>query len=813
MRKHPLALCEHCSLCKTGQFVPSKIIEGSEILFIGEAPGAHEVEQQEPFVGPSGQVLNRAIRLADEDPEAISKTNAVACRPPDNRTPTREEINACMPRLMWEIEQSGARKLVLLGKVARQAVMPVIGHSELADTASEGRGRWLEWNRERHKGEEPFDRRVLATWHPAYVLRQPDQMSTLVQDVAKAYTARATNIHQPPTIIVPEDRAELWDWLRRAPNDAPVAFDIETNQIMWYNRPGQGADPILMLGFCWDPGYSVVVKDELLYDDPGSREVLVDFWRTHTDMAAHNGKFDVTFLRAQLGLPARCDFDTMLAHYTLDENAKHGLKGLAAHEFDLPDYEKDMIARYLRNSNDEYSKIPFKELSTYMGWDVRVTLELRKIYEQRMKAKDTYEWPFKNVLMPGQEYLTDVSIRGFPIDVEYVKKAKEVLEEEEEQLTDELRVMAGDTKLNPNSPAQLAKIIYDKLNLTAPRSLRKVRESPRTTAKEVLAYMVDQHPFVALLQRYRKVMKMRSSYIENLLYYADCQGRVHPDFLVMGTEVGRLACRDPAAQTIPRGKERYGAMIKGAFIAEPGCDLVVVDFSQAELRVAAVLSGEPFLLDVYANDRDLHTEATIKMYGTPEDIARQRDVSLEEAHDIWDELRVRLKMFNFAYLYGGNEFSFSQDAGMPLALARQFVHDYEQAMPVLAAWKRKMLRLAMLRGYVESPFGRRRHFPLITEENRDEARKASVHAPVAGTASDLTLLAGKRLNDEGFHVHLLVHDSCIFSAPKEQSLEMAQYAAQVFKETGEEHLPQVAWKADYKISDRWAKPPQLIRVA
>jgi DNA polymerase I len=295
------------------------------------------------------------------------------------------------------------------------------------------------------------------------------------------------------------------------------------------------------------------------------------------------------------------------------------------------------------------------------------------------------------------------------------------------------------------------------------------------------------------LTEYRRVAKMQSSYVDNLVTFIDLNGRVHADFRITGTEVGRLSVSDPALQTIPRAGDYYGSLIRSLFIARPGYKIVVVDYSQAELRVFACLSGEPFLIKVYMDGRDLHTEVAVAMFGS----------------GYTKEQRVLCKMFNFSYVYGGNEHSFAQDSGLNIQIASQFVHDYDRLMPIGKQFKQDQLKLLRAQGYVESVFGRRRHFPLITPETLDEARKAAVHMPCAGTASDLTLLSALDAKDRGIPVCLTVHDSVLAECREDLANEQAEEIAHIMQSNGTKFMPQVPWKADIDIGDSWAKAPEI----
>lgn len=820
-RKHPLAKCELCPLANR-PYVPSYVPPGDiNVIVVAEAPGHEETVKGRPLVGPSGQLLAKAVKRSGEDPNHMARLNVCCCRPERNEDPDPTAIWACLPRLTHELAQIDQKRVLTLGKVATETLLPLIGQSEAVKTnVSTRRGRWYQ-----HTSGARLHKAVMPTWHPAYVLRKPTEAPQMFNDVAKAFKEdpdHLHNIHKTPQVIIPETLQQLEALLAKCPDDAWVAFDIETTNVQWYPTARRPADTIMMVQLCWDTSFGVVISDILLYDWPGTTAVMQRFFE-RVKVTAHNGKFDVVFCRSQLGWGEWCrvDFDTMLAHYALDETEKHGLKILAQEIFGLPDYEADLIKEYLRSVNDDYGKIPFDKLAQYAVWDVAVTLELRERFWDALEEEGRLEWPMLNLLMPAQDRFTKSQLEGIPIDPDYLTRAAERLQAEMDDLVAKMRAMAGKPDLNPNAPQQVAVVLYDDLGLPVPPKDRKSKKKTnRPTDHAARSFLAGMHPFVDLLAQYRRVAKIRSSYLVNLFDYIDLDGRVHPDFVVIGTEVGRLAMRDPAAQTIPRPSDYYGAVARGAFAAnvlteaerhdprlQGGDDefvFVIADFSQAELRAAAHYSQEPFLIRVYDEDRDLHDEGTYSMFGKPEDVGGYR---------AWKERRVNVKMFNFAYLYGGNEYSFAQDSGLPIDQARDFVRRYEANMPVLAQWKREQFAHAIKHGYVDTIFGRRRHFPVIDRGDRalmDEIRKASVHAVVAGTASDLTTLAAIELIDAGINVVLMVHDSIIVRCLRSCAAEVSRQVESAMLRVANHYLDRVKWKADAEITSRWATPPQFL---
>lgn len=761
IRKAPLAECQYCPL-KSEAFVPSHGSFDAKWVVIGEAPGANEVEEGVPFVGKSGQLLQAAFEQAGATLDDAYRINVVACRPPNNRQPTELEIKCCHPRFVAELRET-KNPLLALGLTACNTLR--IDFKQ--------RGAWLNWE----------NRPVKLAWHPSYVLREPNEAPVFLAEIASYVRGpEAIRIFDPKVVWV----HTAWDLqyaLNECLDNAWVSFDIETDQVQWYDTPEKKADAILMLQLAWCEEFGIVIPDDLLYDNPLVPPMLNEFF-SRVRTVGHNAKFDAVFLRSHIGVDPQVKFDTLLAQYILDEGMPRGLKPIAALEFGMPDYEEELISEYLNSRNDRYSKIDPEALAKYGVLDVVSTLVLREVFEARLKERGQYEWPFMQIIMEASKVLETVEMRGFAIDDTAIDDITTLFDRKIEERADDVRGLAGDPLLNPNSPAQLAVVLYDELKLPMPRS-RKIK--PRSTSADALEVLKGMHPMISAIKDYRRVKKLNTSYVQNVKKFRDLEGRVHGNFLIYGTEVGRLAVRDPALQTVPRPDDEYGAMIRGMYCAKPGYVLIVADYSQAELRVVAVYSKEPFLLKAYREERDLHSEVALAMYGP----------------NFTKAQRVICKMFNFSYVYGGSEYSFAESSGLPIEVARQFVRDYNKAMPVSLQWKKDQLQRAIDDGYVETIFGRRRHFPLIVPENYDDVRKACVHMVVASTASDLTLMSLVQAEKAGIPVVLSVHDSVLAEVRKEDAKDAALELRRIMTSTGDKYLPEVPWKVDVEIRQKW----------
>jgi len=787
------AKCDACPL-RAAPYVPSHIPEHPTFIIVGEAPGADEVVQGRPFVGRAGKLLQSRLEVVGLSFDEAAVLNVASCRPPNNVLPP-EAARCCLPGLAAEIrrisEVCGRLYVLALGQTATVALYPQ--GASLTMTAL--RGRWL-------KGV------CLPTWHPAYVLRAPSRDTEFRGDLEKF--ARVVRGEEPgegtpplPRAVVAKSTDEADEFL--SARSGVWAFDLETDQIDWQR------DRILCMCIATATDECIIIPDSLLYTPDCASMLIRQFDRTDVKWVGHNAKFDMHFLAHQVGVHnVHVDYDTLIAHYALDENSPHALKTLLYEFFGYTDYERELVQRFLRSRNDRYSKVPRKYLYTYVALDATLTLRLWFELERRLRDEGLFERPFLWPLMASQPVLLQMELRGVAVSRDAIERLERALDIESRKRLARLFEIAG-MQFNPNAPHQVSHVLYDVLGCPQPPKARGVK--PRSTSKVARAALdrirstLPEHvrEWLQVYSEYKSLDKLRSSYVDNLaqlVFKEGGDGRAHPDFLVYGSETGRLSARDPAIQTIPRpgtaeiGGIPWGKFIRGVFIASEGGVLVAADYSQAELRVAAALSGEEFLLEAYRHDRDLHSEVAIAMFGP----------------QFTKEQRMLCKMFNFSYLYGGTEYSFAESANLPIETARAFVRRYNQVMKRLAAWREEQFRLMREHGYVETRTGRRRRFPLITETNLEDARKASVNMPVQSLASDITLAAlielDRQLKERGWwewaRPIITVHDSLIVDvANRERWRDVACLLRDVMIKAATDLVPEVPWKVDISVGPDW----------
>ncbi len=796
MQKAPYASCNECPLINRPFAGSDPINSDAKYTLVGESAGEMEGRQGKAFVGPSGKLLWATLKQLGVTRDQCNVTNAVLCQPSSNTKVKAQQMTdavaCCKLRLVHELREMGNAPMLILGKIARDAVM---GEEKQGISRTTIHGRWMQ------TPDYKF-RMALSTVHPAAILRATDNARNMFDDITKFVTQALGPIGKlipPPTptytIITNLDQLDKI-------KGSVLAFDLETAHLDLGHK-------ILLMVLSSDanpthayivPGNHPGIDNNVLYStksDPRWKK----FWSRWSVLVGHNAKFDVKFLRHHFQWDfARCTFDTMLAHAVIDERpGTHDLKGLSAKFINVPDYEIG-IHKYLKSRKSLYSDIPWDVLCQYAAWDAICTLHLYYKFNGILHDENTFNNPFMSIHMPLQEILTEMELLGWQVNADYLEEQGIHMDIQLQEIEQKFYALTENKVANIRSPKQLSKFYYEDIGLPL---LRPRNAKPNTTGKEFLEAHAGKHPSIKLLKLYRRIHKMRRSYVENLLNSMDDMGVVHCDVKIHGTESGRVSVTNPPLQTIPRPGNpddpisRWGKVIKDAFIARPGMTILSVDYSQAEMRVAAALSNDPWLLKVYADGRDLHTEVATAMFG----------------ESFTKEDRTLCKSFNFAYLYGGSEFSFAKEAGLPLKVARKFITDYNTLMPKLAEWKTAQVKHMHKHGYVEYRTGRRRRIPLITYNNQDDAKKASFNAPIQGTASDLTSLtiieAHPRLPNFEADLLLLVHDSIIVEVPEYQMNNCAMYLIDVMESIGRKWFPEVAWVADAEAGPKWGSMKEV----
>jgi uracil-DNA glycosylase family 4 len=777
-RKHPLAKCEECPLRLVGTFVPSVGPEKAEVAFVGEAPGRQEALHGIPFTGPSGKLLDRVLQYHEIRREDVLLTNACLCRPPDNATPTPAAQAACRPRLLAELEGREANTVVALGNTAAETLLGASGVTKLRV----GQGRFTD----RLPGV-----RIIPTVHPAACLRQSDLFPHLVTDIGKVYGL--VDPWKPPAWKAYEEPQEALDVLEAlAELTGPVVVDIEcdVDKDSGFDHPNQYK--MLCVGLAYADDRVVVIGERAL-EDEGVRGALAAYLRTH-DVIAHNGKFDLAGLYPLLG-PLRLWFDTMLASYVLDERPGiHSLGTLGVERLGTPDW-KDQLKPYLRKGVTEdgldsytgYGRIPRAVLYRYNALDCSVTRGGWKLLAEELDRHRLRE--VHDALVRRSNELVYVELNGIAIDLDYNRKLITdytfTIDEKRTRLNEILKENGFEeyTPYNPNSPQQTLKLVQNGFHFQLPLLRRPDGTMRPTTNREAMTGILERcepgtwiHEFFTVFLEFKKESKLYGTFVKGIrqrLY----RGRVYPTFLLHGTTSGRLACRNPNLQNIPRESS-----IRRQFVpSRPENVFVSVDYSQAELRVLTYLAGEEWFRDIFnGGERDLFDELTPRLYTGVD----RRALTKAE----WKELRIRVKAFVYGLGYGRTAFTIASEFKIPMAEAEALERRFFETIPAVVQFQQDV-RQRVLDGHdLITPFGRHRRFHLITNENWQAVKNEALAFLPQSTAADMCMDAFVRIRQElrgiGW-VRNLIHDAILVEVPEHRADEVAALMQDIMEEEGD----------------------------
>lgn len=332
---------------------------------------------------------------------------------------------------------------------------------------------------------------------------------------------------------------------------------------------------------------------------------------------------------------------------------------------------------------------------------------------------------YEQIELPLMPVIAQMENNGILVDAPFFKKLAKEYHTQVKKIEAQIWAHAG-KEFNINSSKQLGDILFDELNLTpvSGKKLKKTTGGARSTRESELEKLREVHPIVDLILQYRELTKLLSTYIDTLPLLIKEDGRIHATFNQAGTTTGRFSSQDPNLQNIPI-KSDLGKQIRYGFIAAPGHVLMSLDYSQIELRIAALLSGDEYLAQVFRDEKDVHSAVASRVFGVPED-------------QVTHEMRRRAKVINFGILYGMGVTALQQNLGTTRAEAQEFYNNYFIQFPKIQAYLDSVIATAQKTKYTETLFGRKRYFPGLTSKIpfvRAMAERMAINAPIQGTAT------------------------------------------------------------------------------
>lgn len=390
--------------------------------------------------------------------------------------------------------------------------------------------------------------------------------------------------------------------------------------------------------------------------------------------------------------------------------------------------------------------------------------------------------------------LAHMEFTGIRLDTQYLKNFSEEIND---LISDYEQQIYGhaDHEFNIGSPSQLATVLFEKLAL--PTATIKKGKSGYSTAASELDKLRGIHPIIDLITQYREVAKLKNTYVDTLPKMVDEASRLHTTFNLTVAQTGRLSSTDPNLQNIPIRTE-LGRRIRTAFIASPGKKLVSADYSQFELRLAAVLAEDGELIDMFNRGADIHAATAAQVYG-------------REQEDVTKQMRRAAKVINFGILYGMSPHGLSIATGMTNEQAQIFISRYKELRKPLFDYIDRVKETARKEGYVETLFGRRRPMPDIHSSNfvvRQAAERAAINLPIQGTEADLMKMAminaDQMLNRQHNDCLMLlqIHDSILVECPEEVAEDIGEQLKEVME--GVYKLP-IRLDVDVSIGQNWGE--------
>lgn len=798
-RKHPLAKCEECPL----YLEPGPVLgigpEGAvRVAVVGEAPGFQEATVGRPFVGPSGQVLNEVLRNNEIDRKGVFVTNAVACRPPKNATPPPEAIEACKPRLMAEIAEHAPEYIVAAGAVGARAMGLKGAMKNLR--VGPPRAHELEIVNEETGESLVIESLVVPTWHPAYAIRLTDMLPTIDFDISKINKGADALTYVEPTLTIVDDAERAHDALMDLfEMPGPFAVDIETGIDKDDADIHADQRPLLCVGICYEPGKVVVFGKNLMSDQSFLDHLGILLYEK--ELIMHNGKSDVAGLMPVMG-PVNLRYDTMLEHYVLDERTGgHSLGVLGIELLGTPDWKSWTKPYLAKGAAKNFADIPPHVLYRYNAVDCDVTYRLHFMFWSQIEGQGRTQ--AHDHMIKAANQLVYPEMDGIAFDMPYSLELTEDLQSQIAEVESDMASLLG-KKVNPRSTQQLI-ALFDERGWHVPTSTKN-KSGRGTGAKELEIARVegryDEHPdalkFLDLLMQARDLSKDDGTYCRGMQIRAVDHGdhhRIHTTYTLHVATTGRLSSKDPNLQNI-----KNKPYLRRQFVARPGNIFLSGDYSQVEGRVIAVLSDDPYLQSLFLNtERDIFDEISQAMYG-----------------QVIKAKRTLLKSFFYGLSYGRTAHGIAGDPNFNLTFAEadQQLEAFKELIPGVLDWQEKTWQTVQDQGYLETTFGRRRHFPLITNRNKDEVRKEALAFIPQSTASDICLRAFYRLRPaleerygDTVRIRLTIHDAIVLECPIEMADEvsffMSLYMTYSGDEWAKEQNSEVPFQVAFKRGASW----------
>lgn len=565
-------------------------------------------------------------------------------------------------------------------------------------------------------------------------------------------------------------------------------FDTETTGLDMY------LSDLVGLSFCFKEGEAYYVS--LPADKEEAKSVLhefkIIFESDHIEKVGQNIKFDLLML-AQYGIDLKGKFfDTMIAHYLVQPDLRHGMDYLAEIYLNYRTIHFEELVGTKGKNQIDIRFVDIDLLCDYAAEDADVTFRLKQILEKELK-ENTLEKLFHEIEMPLLKVLAKMERTGVRIDSEALGQSSEILTQELIALEKEIHEMIGYV-FNVSSPAQVGEVLFDRLKLDD--KAKKTKTGQYSTAEDVLEKIRSKHPVIGKILDYRGLKKLLSTYIDALpLLISPVTGKVHTSYNQTVAATGRLSSTNPNLQNIPI-RDAQGKEIRKAFIPDADSLFLSADYSQIELRIMAHLSGDANMIEAFNSGHDIHTATAAKIYKIP----------IEE---VSSDMRRKAKTANFGIIYGISTFGLAERLNIPRGEAKELIDGYFSTYPGVKLYMDNAIQKAKEMGYVETIFGRKRFLADINSQNsivRGYAERNAINAPIQGSAADIIKIAmvriQQRLETENLEAKMTmqVHDELNFTVPIAEIELVKKLVVEEMENAIQLNVPLIA---DFGVGANW----------
>ena len=610
---------------------------------------------------------------------------------------------------------------------------------------------------------------------------------------ANSFATAATTPHKYTTIFTADELRKVVAEIAEQPH---FCFDLETTGFDMFGDRIVGLSLATKAHEAWYVpfGHNADVRPRNDIEAEYASILRPIFENEKIAKVGQNMKFDILFLRA-LGISVKgAKWDTMLMHYLLDAESRHGMDALAERYLNYqPISIESLIGKGAKQLTMDM--VGVERVAEYASEDADITLQLYDTLRPMLEQEESLLRLYHDVEEPMIDVLADMEWEGVCINSEALRTYSTTLSQKLSAIESEIREMSGEREININSSRQLGELLFAKMRIADKPKMTKTKQF--CTDEEYLQSFAGEHKVVDLILEYRGLKKLLSTYVDSLpLLVNPVTGHIHTSYNQAVTATGRLSSANPNLQNIPV-RDEVGRPIREAFVpSDDRHELLSADYSQVELRLMAHLSGDENLCEAFREGKDIHAATAARIYKKP----------IEE---VTSEERRRAKTANFGIIYGISAFGLSQRLRIPRAEAKQLIEGYFDSYPKVKEYMDNVVATAREKGYVETLFGRRRYLADIDSRNanvRALAERNAINAPIQGTAADIMKLAmvgvARRFKAEGIRsrITMQVHDEIVVDLLRSEREQVERIVKEEMEGAAKLSIPLTA---ECGVGDNW----------